>query len=271
MVRRWVAVLGILMGPGVGAADEAPGEQRVLVKRAGVRFGYVAGEKWVDLGEVTELIVTVLERREGWALVRSGGKRGWLRAADVVPLADAPAFFTGMIEAQPRIGAHYLRRAVARAERGEYDKAIGDYTEAIRLDPNNPAGYYGRAVARHLNRAYGGAQEDYTEAIRLAPGHAGAHAGRAWLRATCPEGRYRDGDGAVHDARRACELTGWNDPDCIDNLAAACAETGQFDEAVRWQSRALEFPTFSGRRRENALARVKLYREHQPYRTARGD
>jgi tetratricopeptide (TPR) repeat protein len=135
------------------------------------------------------------------------------------------------------------------------------------LEPENPAPYYGRAVARHLGKAYGGALEDYATVIRLAPEHAGAHAGRAWLRATCPEGKYRDGAEAVRDARRACELTGWSDPDCIDNLAAACAESGQFEEAVRWQSKALEFPTFRGPSRENALARVKLYQGRQPYRT----
>jgi hypothetical protein len=271
MVRRCVAILVVLTVPVVGAADEIRVDQRVLVKRPGVRFGYVEGDKWVDLGEVTELAVTVLERRGEWALVRSAGKRGWLRGDDVVPLADAVAFFTGVIEAQPRVGAHYLRRAVAWSERGEYRKANGDGTEAIRLEPNNPAGYYGRAVARHLGREYAGALEDYGAVIRLAPGHAGAHAGRAWLRATCPEAKYRDGAEAVRDALRACELTGWGDPDCLDNLAAACAEHGQFDEAVRWQSKALEFPTFSGQRRENGLARVRLYRGHQPYHTARGD
>ena len=271
MARWWLAAVIVPMVPAVGAADEVRVEQRVLVKRAGVTFGYVEGEKWVDLGEVTELAVTVLERRGEWALIRSGGKRGWLRAVDVVPLADAPAFFTGMIEARPRVGAHYLRRAVAWAERGEYGKAVGDCTEAIRLEPSNPTGYYGRAVARHLGRVYDGALEDYATVIRLAPGHAGAHASRAWLRATCPEAKYRNGAEAVRDALRASELTGWSDPDCIDNLAAACAENGQFDEAVRWQSKALEFPTFSGQRRENALTRVKLYRAREPYRTERGD
>jgi tetratricopeptide (TPR) repeat protein len=216
---------------------------------------------------VAELVVPVLERRGEWVLVRSGGKRGWVRAAEVVPLADAAAFFTGLIEAQPRVGSHYLRRAAAWTERGEYAKAAADCAEAIRLNSADPAAYYGRAVARHLGKVYEGALEDYAAVIRLAPDHAGAYAGRAWLRATCPEEKYRDGGDAVRDARRACELTGWGDPDCIDNLAAACAQNGQFDEAVKWQSKALEFPTFRGQSRENAQARVKLYQGRQPYRT----
>src|SRR5262245_48669441 len=107
-MTRWIVAVIVPMVSVVGAADEVRVEQRALVKRAGVTFGYVEAEKWVDLGEVTELAVTVLERREEWVLVRSAGKRGWLRAAEVVPLADATAFFTGMIEAQPRVGGHYL-------------------------------------------------------------------------------------------------------------------------------------------------------------------
>ena len=31
--------------------------------------------------------------------------------------------------------------------KGEYDKAIADYTEAIRLDPKSPKAYYNRAAA----------------------------------------------------------------------------------------------------------------------------
>ena len=265
--RRWLAVLVVCTAPVVRGADEVGADRQVVVKRAGVTFGFVEDGKWVSAGEVTEVVVTVQECRGDWALIRSGGKRGWVHTREVVPLADAAAFFTGLIEAQPRTGAHYLRRAAAWAEQGEHAKADRDWTEAIRLIPKDPAAHYGRAVTRHLSKEYTGALEDYGSVIRLDPNHAGAFAGRAWLRATCSEEKHRDGAEAVRDARRACELTEWGDPNCIDNLAAALAESGRFDEAVRWQSKALEFPTFAGRSRENALARVKLYKNGKPYRT----
>ena len=265
--RRWLAILIALAAPAVGEADESWVGQRVVVKRAGVAFGYVEAEKWVNAGEITELVVTVLEQRGEWVLVRSGGKRGWVRTAEVVRLAEATAYFTGMIEAQPRVAGHHLRLAAARAERGEYEKAAADCTEAIRLDPGNVAAHYCRATVRHLGKLYDAALKDYAATVRLAPDHPGAHSGRAWLRATCPDARYRDGAAAVRDARRACELTGWNCGECLDNLAAAFAENGQFDEAVRWQMKALESPTLRGPSRENALGRVKLYEAQKPYRT----
>ncbi len=39
---------------------------------------------------------------------------------------------------------------------------------------------------------------------------------------------------------RACELTQWRDPDCLDTLAAACAEVGDFASAIKWQTQAVK-------------------------------
>jgi tetratricopeptide (TPR) repeat protein len=263
---RWWSILVILVAPAAGAAEESWVGRTVFVKREGVTFGYVENGKWVNAGEVAEVAVPVLEERGDWVLIRSGGKRGWVNVAEVVPVAGAIEFFTGRIESQPGNPALYLRRSAVWVERGEYEKAARDCTQAIRLDPARSAGYYGRAVARHLGKQYEKALSDYSAAILLAPDHAGAHAGRAWLRATCPDARYRDGAAAVRDARQACELARWASSHCLDSLAAAHAEDGQFDEAVRWQEKALQIPGWRGTSRDAALARVKLYRSKKPYR-----
>ena len=58
----------------------------------------------------------------------------------------------------------------------------------------------------------------------------------------------------------------WIDADQFDSLAAAYAETGEFDEAVRWLTKALESPDFPEEQREDAQLRLKLYEEGKPYR-----
>jgi hypothetical protein len=44
---------------------------------------------------------------------------------------------------------------------------------------------------------------------------------------------------AVELARRACEVSGWEDPGCLTTLAAACAEAGDLDEALVFARQAL--------------------------------
>ena len=87
----------------------------------------------------------------------------------------------------------------------------------------------------------------------------------ARIRATCPDGIWRDGKGAVEFATRACELTAWKETSSLDMLAAAYAETGEFDKAVRWQEKANMQYTDADERRKGE-ERLKLYKEKKPYR-----
>ena len=66
-------------------------------------------------------------------------------------------------------------------------------------------------------------------------------------------------------ATRACELTDWKDPWNIDTLAAASAEAGKFDDAVRWQMKALESPESLGTELERGKERLKLYEVGRAY------
>ena len=88
----------------------------------------------------------------------------------------------------------------------------------------------------------------------------------AWLLATCPESTVRNGEKAVQSASRACELSQWKEAAYIDTLAAAYAEAGAFDQAVKFQKQSLEMTRAPGRRRMQE--RLKLYQQRKPYREA---
>jgi len=88
----------------------------------------------------------------------------------------------------------------------------------------------------------------------------------AWLLATSAEAQWRDGKRAVELARTACNLSGWRVPDLFDTYAAALAEAGKFEDAVKWQEAALESDEFARLHGSGARARLRLYREGKPYR-----
>ncbi|HVA50734.1 MAG TPA: tetratricopeptide repeat protein [Pirellulales bacterium] len=83
--------------------------------------------------------------------------------------------------------------------------------------------------------------------------------------ATSTDERYLNGERAVEAATEACELSKWKRADYIDTLAAAYAETGDFDAAVKWQTKAIELAIGAAFKAE-AEQRLQLYRDHQPCR-----
>ena len=68
--------------------------------------------------------------------------------------------------------------ALAYRVKGENDRAIADYTEAIRLDPKNANAYSNRGYAYSDKGDTDRAIADFTEAIRLDPKFAIAYNNR---------------------------------------------------------------------------------------------
>jgi tetratricopeptide (TPR) repeat protein len=177
----------------------------------------------------------------------------------------AIADYTEAIRLDPKDASGYSNRGSAWSAKKEYDKAIADFTEAIRLDPKYASAYLSRGQARRARKDYDKALADFAEAIRLDPRSARAYAGRAWLWATCPDATHRDGQRAVESATRACTLSEWKDATDLGTLAAACAESGDFATAVKWQTQAIDLLT-DETNKESLRACLKLYQDQKPYR-----
>ncbi len=135
-----------------------------------------------------------------------------------------------------------------------------------------------RALITKQRRQFDRAVVEFNEIIQIAPENAEVHRNLARILATCNNNRVRDGNRAVREAIRACELTNWRDPDCIDTLAAAYAEIGDYPLAVQWQKKAIELlrqnvPSalqramdFNGRRGVGFDDRLAFYKRNRPTR-----
>jgi tetratricopeptide (TPR) repeat protein len=173
--------------------------------------------------------------------------------------------YTEALRLNPRhVGVHNNVGRVLSA-RGQLEQAIGHFTESLRLEPNQVAIHreLGSALTR-LGRIED-ALAEYAAALRLDPNDAGVLNNRAMIWSSHPQARYRDGPRAVASATRACELTGWKEPGVLDTCAAAHAEAGDFTQAVKWETRAIDLLD-DGSRKDAFRARLKLYQAGQPYR-----
>jgi len=161
----------------------------------------------------------------------------------------------------------YYHLGIAHATKGEHDRAILDFTKTIEIIPRFAMAYNNRGLAYAMKSQYDRAISDYNKAIEMNPKFPVAYNQLAWLLATCPDGKYRDGRKAVENATRACELSQWVAPYLLDTLAAAYAEAGEFEHAVKWQSKAIELAT-PDYDKAAMQTRLKLYKAGKPYREA---
>ena len=127
--------------------------------------------------------------------------------------------------------------------------------------------YYNRAETNMSGSKFAEAISDYEAAVRVDPGYALAFNDLAWLRATCLAAEFRDGAKAVEQASKACELTNFKKARYVGTLAAAYAETGDFDSAVKQQKKAIDLLTEKQEYlRADFEERLKLYQSGKPYR-----
>ena len=160
----------------------------------------------------------------------------------------------------------YCGRASMFEDMGELDKASADYDRATRYNATDTNGYVFRGTADFAKGNYRAAASDFEKAARLSPRDYDALCRLAWFQATCPEDPLRNGKEALEKARGACELTHWQHYDPIDTLAAAYADIGNFDDAVKYQTQAINMKGVHAFTRKKMQERLELYRQHKPYR-----
>lgn len=160
----------------------------------------------------------------------------------------------------------YGLRGDAYVGKGDSDKAAADYARAVKLVAKRAEDYLWRGFIYQKMGDYRAAASDYAKGIALSPDNDRVIGALAWLRATCPESSARDGREAIRSGTKACELTRWKNASHIDTLAAAHAEVGSFDQAVKFEQQALQVRFISPHRRQEMQERLVSYQKRKPYR-----
>jgi len=216
------------------AADPSWEGKTVIIAKHGTRLMQTKPGGVDEPGVVlTRTDYTVLKDEGERIWLRQTNIEGWIPRTAAVPLADAADFFTKALEKTPNDVQLLARRSKAHELKGDLDKAIADYDEALRVQPQNPSWINNRANLFNKKRDYDRALKDYDEALRLNPNSAiiTQNRGNAWL-------NKREFDKAIDDYTRALELDA-NYPLPWVNRGNAWREKREYDKALKDLSEAL--------------------------------
>ena len=137
------------------------------------------------------------------------------------------------IRLEPKDPDAYIRRGDVYNRKGDYDRAIADYGEAIRFDPQNAHAYTRRGNVYSGKGDYNRAIADLGQAVRLNPKHTIAYLirGVAYIK----KGDY---DRAIADLEQAVRLDP-NDPKAYVIRGAAYDGKGDYNHAIADYDEAL--------------------------------
>jgi tetratricopeptide (TPR) repeat protein len=146
--------------------------------------------------------------------------------------------------------------------------AIAHLRRSYDLMPDDANACFQLANALHATGQTQDALIHYRRALQLRPGWPFATNNLAWILATHRDASIRNGPESVRLAEALCQDDGRSDPSWLATLAAAYAEAGRFDDAVRTNERAAELAESKGQMpvATRLRGRTAVFRNGRPVR-----
>jgi tetratricopeptide (TPR) repeat protein len=171
------------------------------------------------------------------------------------------------VQINPKSPAFHDTLGAVLVELGRFDEAMNQLAEAARLDPAYPAAHFDMGKLLLKQGRDSGAIDEFRAALRLDPDNFQILAYTAHVLAAHENPQIRDGKTALMLAATANALTGGAQPFVLDALGMACAETGDFTNALEVTQRAMDLATAAKMSKLEPLQqRLQLYKNHQPWR-----
>jgi tetratricopeptide (TPR) repeat protein len=154
-------------------------------------------------------------------------------------MEEAVADYNQAISSLPEDPSLLCARAHAYQRVGDFSYATADVNRAIKLAPHDPELITQRGSLAAEQGKFEEARNDFRDAIAADATRADAYRSLAWLQATCSDPRYRDAQQALAHAEKAAKLSPEDDYLILDTLAAANACSGNFNNAIDLEEKAL--------------------------------
>ncbi|MBN1516663.1 tetratricopeptide repeat protein [Candidatus Sumerlaeota bacterium] len=180
---------------------------------------------------------------------------------------EAIARYQKALTIDPKYSPAHYNLGIALFQNKQADEAIAHFKQALELQPGFAAAYHNLGIACSSLGRQGEAAEYFKQAVELESNNVAALNKLAWILATSPLDSLRDGAHAVRCAERASWLTGHADPVLLATLAAAYAEAGRFDDAVKTVRKALHLAQVHNLPITDSIKeQLALYKGGAPYR-----
>jgi len=182
---------------------------------------------------------------------------------------DAALELRRLVRANPKNVQLRMQLGLNYSLGNHHQLAITEFDKIIQSDNKSWIAYYSRADILLNTGKHKQAIADYKVALELKRDSEGLLNNLAWVLATSPVDDLRDGTLAVKLALEACELSEYKKPHIISTLAAAYAESGDFEMAIKWAGKAVELG--EGEIQEQLESELKSYQDGKQWRELKED
>jgi protein O-mannosyl-transferase len=181
---------------------------------------------------------------------------------------EATNYYAAALRIEPKNPDVHFNMAMAQLRLGNRVAAIEHFQNTLKGQPDHPMAHRYFADALMADGRASEAIAHYRAALQQNPNEPETLNNLAWLLATHPQNSIRDGKEALRLAQQACESTRNSVPSFLGTLAAAWAETGEFEKAIETAKYGETLAAQQGNTQlaaRNAALRA-TYEQHRPHR-----
>ncbi len=171
------------------ASDAAQQNKLVPLRIDGCKLPYGFGQHHTHTvgdwpGDLAPVLATVGGFKTASGLIPAPTKNaqdffiGGVAALNEGAYDRAISDFSEAIRLNPDFAHAYCNRGVAYSQKGDDDRVIADCNNAIRLNPNDAVAYTNRGVAYYMKEQYVRAISDFDQVLRINPNDKGAAANK---------------------------------------------------------------------------------------------